>query len=93
MTHYRTELSQDGHTVHHYLTGDPWQILRKMSNVLCDDGISRTVTVPISGADSFWTIRGKTQVRGKTVSGYVAYDDDAERFMFHACGRNAEVIA
>lgn len=82
-------VSQDGHTIHHYV--GPWQRLYKCSHVLCEDGIERTVFMTAE-PDTFFTQRGRTHAHGKTVSGYISYNDDAARYMFYAAGKNANAI-
>jgi hypothetical protein len=87
---YRTQVSQDGHTVDYYY--GPWNQLVKMAHVLCEDGIERTINV--REPDTFFSIPGRTQAYGKTVTGFVSYDSDLERFTFKAYtyGKNGAVI-
>lgn len=85
----RTQLSQDGYTIHH-LHG-PWDILVKLSRCLCEDGVERTILV--GQPDTYFTIPGRTKAHGKTVSGFVSYDSDRERFTFTAMGKNADAIS
>lgn len=48
----------------------PWQIPYKATNVLCSDGKRRTIRLH-SEPDTFFSIPGKTQVKGKTVTGFI----------------------
>lgn len=68
----------------------PWQILVKMSRVLCEDGVERTIRV--REPDTFFTVPGVTHAKGKTITGFVSYDDNLERMVFHATGVNAATI-
>ena len=84
----RQELSQDGVTVNHYL--GPWHVLVKMSRVLCEDGKERTINV--GTADTYFSVPGRTRAKGKTVTGFVSFDDDLQRWTFKATGKNAGAI-
>ena len=83
------QLSQDGRTLRHYY--GPWHILVKCSHVLCEDGVERTVFMTAE-PDTYFSQRGRTHAHGKTVSGYISYNDDTERYMFTAAGKNANAI-
>lgn len=81
-------LSQDGHTIDVYL--GPWQQLVCMKNVLCEDGRERTIYT--READTFFTVPGRTSAKGKTVTGFVSYDSDIERFTFKATGKYRDLL-
>ncbi len=84
----RKTLCSDGITIRHSI--GPWDVVRKYSNVLCEDGKTRTIVV--GEPDTFFSVPGRTQERGKTVTGFVSYDPDKEREVFTACGKNASAI-
>lgn len=44
----------------------------------CEDGVIRTIRIGIP--DTFFSIPGRTQVRGKTVKGFVHVEEEEIRF-------------
>lgn len=84
----KTQLSQDGRTIEHVNTF--WGFVAKMSRVLCEDGRERTVI--LGDPDTFFTIPGRTHARGKTVTGFVSYDSNLERFTFKATGKHRDLL-
>lgn len=59
----------------------PWQIPVKATHVYCPDRKYRTIRLhTVGGADTFFTIPGQCQVRGKTVTGFVSGENDALYF-------------
>lgn len=89
---YHKRLSGDGRTIFHLDPFVSWESIAKMSRVLCEDGIERTIIVRDN--DTYFSTPGKTKAHGKTVTGFVSYDSDLERFTFKAYtyGKNADVI-
>lgn len=81
-------LSQDGHTI--YVQMGMWQQTVAMKHVLCEDGKKRTIYT--READTFFTVPGYTHAYGKTVSGFVSYDSDLERFTFKAMGKYKDFL-
>jgi hypothetical protein len=81
-------LSQDGHTIAVHM--GPWQKTVAMRNVLCEDGKERTIYT--RDADTFFTVPGRTSAYGKTVTGFVSYDSDIERFTFKAMGKYRDFL-
>ena len=69
----------------------PWQIAYKATDVLCSDGVRRTVNLS-SEADTFFSIPGSVQVKGKTVSGFIhCYNrSDGEGDFEFVANRNAK---
>lgn len=51
----------------------PWDILIKVTNVLCSDGKYRTFWAQ-GQPDTFFTQPGRVKVNGKTVTGHIYYD-------------------
>lgn len=51
----------------------PWQILIKVTNVLCSDGKFRTFWAQ-GEPDTFFTQPGRVKVKGKTVTGFIWAD-------------------
>ena len=84
----RESLSQDGKTVHVHI--GPWHQLAAMRNVLCEDGKERTIYT--REPDTFFTVPGRTSAYGKTVTGFVSYDDNLERFTFKATGKYRDLL-
>lgn len=80
--------SQDGRTV--CVQWGPWSQTIKMKNVLCEDGRERTIHT--RDPDTFFTVPGRTWARGKTVTGFVSYDNDLERFTFKAGGKHRDLL-
>jgi len=66
-----------------------WNIPVKAKNVLCPDGIYRTCRITAE-ADTFFTIPAQCQVRGRTVTGFISHDHNAEddELYFWGFGRN-----
>lgn len=59
-----------------------WQILVKVTNVLCSDGKTRTFWAT-GEPDTFFTQPGRVKVNGKTVTGHIYHDsmyDDEENY-------------
>ncbi len=69
----------------------PWQIPYKAINVLCVDGVRRTVRLH-GEPDTFFSVPGSVQVRGKTVSGFVTSDNGDLKFIAYTYGKNADVL-
>lgn len=86
--HVTESLSQDGHTIDVHM--GMWHQLVAMRNVLCEDGKERTIYT--REPDTFFTVPGRTSARGKTVTGFVSYDSDIERFTFKATGKHRDLI-
>lgn len=63
--------------------------LERVENCLCQDGRRRTVTVT-GEPETFFSVPARTQVNGKTVTGFITGDNDEMRFI--ARGRNNKVI-
>lgn len=61
----------------------PWQILYKVTRVVCSDGITR-VFRPHGQSDTVWTQPGCVQVKGKTVWGHLYFSDKYQVWMFAA---------
>lgn len=62
----------------------PWQIPIAAKHVMCSDGRRRYVRLT-SEPDTFFSIPGTVQVKGKSVSGFIsARDGDPEDLEFHA---------
>lgn len=81
-------LSQDGKTI--YVSMGPWRQTVAMKNVLCEDGKERTIYT--RDPDTFFTVPGYTYAYRKTVTGFVSYDSDLERFTFKATGRHVNLL-
>lgn len=72
----------------------PWQIATRATDVLCSDGIRRTVILAVE-PDTFFTIPGKVQVKGKTVTGFIVHCGDGNKdIQFHAYqnGKNGHLL-
>lgn len=69
----------------------PWQLLRKITNVLCSDGSRRTFWTTNGVADTFFSIPGHVSVKGKTVTGFVWAHDGEFRFTAGA-GKNQNLL-
>lgn len=52
----------------------PWQILIKVTNVLCSDGKFRTFWTQ-GEPDTFFSHPGRVKVKGKTVTGFITWDN------------------
>jgi hypothetical protein len=69
-------------------------ITTKYSNVLCPDGVRRTVRVTRE-PDTFFTHPGRVSVKGKTVTGFVTgmdRADDRKDMVFVPQGKNSEAV-
>lgn len=82
------QLSQDGRTINVMI--GPWSQRVAMKNVLCEDGQERTIYT--READTFFTVPGRTSAYGKTITGFVSYDDDKERFTFKSTGKYRDLL-
>lgn len=80
--------SQDGKTV--YVHMGPWNQVVAMKNVLCEDGKERMIYT--REPDTFFTVPGRTSAYGKTVTGFISYDSDLERFTFKATGKYRDFL-
>lgn len=69
----------------------PWQIAYKAINVLCSDGVRRTVT-DLKEPDTAFSIPGKVQVRGKTVTGFVMSWENDLIFCQYTYGANGKML-
>jgi hypothetical protein len=66
-----------------------WQVAYKAINVLCSDGVRRTVD-HLKEPNTFFSIPGSVQVKGRTVAGYImSRDDDLifSAFLYRANGK------
>lgn len=52
-----------------------WQIPYKAVNVLCEDGVRRTARTAMQ-ADTYFSLPARVSVRGKTVSGFLSYNEE-----------------
>jgi len=84
----KTQISRDGRAI--YVIREPWHQIVAMRRVLCEDGRERTIQT--REPDTFFTCPGRTHARGRTVTGFVAYDDAAERFRFYATGKHRDLL-
>ena len=62
----------------------PWHIPVKYTNVLCSDGVRRTVHCRGRQPDTFFSQPGDVSVKGKTVTGFISYDSLNEEWEFTA---------
>jgi len=69
----------------------PWGIYVK-ARVLCPDGRVRTTKRIAATADTFFSIPASVTVQGKTVSGYVTFDDDTVKFVPYKYGKNGGIF-
>jgi hypothetical protein len=73
-------------------TRGPWQVIYKITSVLCPDGTIRTAS--ISGpADTYFSLPGRIKVKGKTVTGFVwTHSDGSYRFTADKDGKNYSLV-
>jgi hypothetical protein len=68
-----------------------WQIPYKAVNVLCSDGVRRTVN-NLKPPDTFFSIPGQVQAHGKTLSGFIMSVGEDLIFSQYTYGKNGAVL-
>ncbi len=85
-------MTEDKGTIHRC---GPWQIAVRATGVMCPDGKRRTIAL-VGEPDTYFSIRGRVQVKGKTVTGVVMHremdTDDELDLGFTPTGKNARVF-
>lgn len=71
-------------------TPAPFSSLAAIENCNCEDGKRRYVRIT-GEPDTFFSVPARITYKGKTISGFVSYDDDNEP-KFTATGKNKALI-
>ena len=74
-----------------------WQVLVKVKNCYCSDGVRRVVRVT-GPADTFFSYPAQVRANGKTVTGFVAKRERPDgkedyQFIANSNGKNASVLS
>ena len=73
------------------VTSAPWGFYRS-ARAMCTDGKVRTVKRIAETADTFISVPAAVSVNGRTVSGYVTFDDETVKFVAYTYGRNGHLL-
>ncbi len=73
----------------------PWRVAVRATGVMCPDGKRRTIAL-VGEPDTFFSIRGRVQVKRKTVTGVVMHrgadTDEGLDLAFTPTGKNAGIF-